>query len=315
MNYIIFDMEWNQSSAENVKVPELSHGEIIQIGFMVLNEQLEILHREKLNIKPVCYTVMNKYVCALTGISQSDIDCGISFDSAVRRMAEFFGEETVIITWGDDDLPVLNENLKFHKISDIKLPPHYNLQRIFSMQTGSGARQTGLKTAIEHFNIEIDIQAHDALNDAYMTVLVARCLDIKKGISEYNDYKFPSKDKSSQQPWRSEQPLSSDAFPYTGNADGMGAFCGKIPVLCPVCSSEAEREAICRHGKSSFISAASCPEHGRFFLRYVLTNGIITLSCYKETGDFERIYRNRLRQREKRLRYKEIYKKSKTEKR
>ena len=43
MNYIIFDMEWNQSSADNVKVPELSHGEIIQIGFMVLDEQLEIV--------------------------------------------------------------------------------------------------------------------------------------------------------------------------------------------------------------------------------------------------------------------------------
>ena len=314
MNYIIFDMEWNQSSAQNVKTAELSHGEIIQIGFMVLNEQLVILHREKLNIKPVCYTVMNKYVCALTGISQSDIDCGISFEAAIRRMAEFFSEETAIMTWGDDDMPVLNENLKFHKISDIKIPPHYNLQRIFSMQTGSESRQTGLKTALEHFNIEIDIQAHDALNDAYMTVLVARCLDINKGISEYNDYKFPKKDKSAQQPWRCEKPLSSDVFTYTGNADGMAAFCGKIPALCPECSGEADREAICRHGKSSFISAGSCPEHGRFFLRYVMTNDIITVSCYKETEAFERIYRNKLRQKEKRLKYKEIYKKGKTEK-
>lgn len=315
MNYIIFDMEWNQSSADNVKVPELSHGEIIQIGFMVLNEQLEILHSEKLNIKPVCYTVMNKYVCALTGISQKDIDCGISFEGAVRRMAGFFKEETAIITWGDDDLPVLNENLKFHNISDIKLPPHYNLQRIFSMQTGSVARQTGLKTAIEHFSIETDVQAHDALNDAYMTLLVARRLDIKKGILEYNDYKFPGKDKSAQQPWQIEKPLSSDSFPYRGNGDGMGAFCGKIPAICPVCSSETDREAICRHGKSSFISAASCPEHGRFFLRYVMEKSEITVSCYKETESFERVYRNRLRQKEKRLRYKEIYKKSKTGKR
>ena len=315
MNYIIFDMEWNQSSSQNAKVPELSHGEIIQIGFMVLNEQLEILHREKLNIKPVCYTVMNKYVCALTGISQRDIDCGVSFEDAVRRMAEFFKEETAIITWGDDDLPVLNENLKFHKISDIKLPPHYNLQRIFSMQTGTGARQTGLKTAIEHFDIDTDVQAHDALNDAYMTVLVARRLDIKKGISEYNNYKFPGKDKSSHQPWLSEKPLSFDEFAYSGNMDGMGAFCVNIPAICPVCSSEADREAVCRHGKNSYISAASCHEHGRFFLRYVLSGSIITLSCFKETEDFERIYRNRLRQKEKRQKYKEIYKKSKTEKR
>lgn len=315
MNYIIFDMEWNQSSAENVKTAELSHGEIIQIGFIVLNEQLEILHKEELNIKPVCYTVMNKYVCALTGISQNDIDSGISFEAAIRRMAEFFVGETAIMTWGDDDMPVLNENLKFHKITDIMLPPHYNLQRIFSMQTGSGARQTGLKTALEHFSIETDIQAHDALNDAYMTVLVARCLDIKKGVSEYNNYKFPQKDKSVQQPWLYEKPLSRDDFSYTGNADGMGAFCGKIPALCPECSSESEREAVCRHGKNSFISAASCPEHGRFFLRYVLKNGVITLSCYKATEAFERIYSNRLRQREKRLRYKEIYKKNKTEKR
>ena len=43
MKYIVLDMEWNRPERKNrlVKTPLVLHGEIIQIGAVMLNEKLE----------------------------------------------------------------------------------------------------------------------------------------------------------------------------------------------------------------------------------------------------------------------------------
>lgn len=308
MKYIIFDLEWNQPSSAKEKVEGMVHGEIIQIGFLVIDSGMNISHREEIMIKPVCYTTMHKYVSVLTGIKQCDIDKGTDFKSAICRMAEFFDDETVIITWGDDDMPLIADNLKYHGMNDFALPQHYNLQRIFSMQTGTNARQTGLKTAMEQLDICSDIQAHDALNDAYMTYLVAEKLDLIKGIADYGKFPLTAVDKSTQQPWNFENPLYTICQPYSGSPDALAAVCRKIPVHCHDCGKIITADII-RQGKLSFITLCKCEEHGVFFMRYELKSGQLTVSCYRSNETFERIYKNRVKQKEKKRLYKENYKK------
>lgn len=308
MKYIIFDMEWNQPSAENTKIAELTHGEIIQIGFFLLDDSLSVLHKEEFFIKPSCYKSMNKYVSALTGITQEDIDGGLPFSEAIEKMTRFFDEDTVIITWGDDDLPILRDNFRFHGIEDIKLPRHYNLQRIYSMQAGSEARQTGLKSALEALEITNEFQAHDALNDAYMTVLIAKKLELKKGIEDYGKYSFKKPDKSKQQPWISATPIKITETPYGGSIDGLVAYCMKNKPLCPICGEECERSPFCRQGKTTYITRIGCKEHESIYVRYELSDGALKESYYKETEDFKRVYSNKLKQKEKKLRYRELYK-------
>lgn len=308
MKYIIFDMEWNQPSAENTKVEKLTHGEIIQIGFFLLDDNMNTLHKEEFFIKPSCYKCMNKYVSALTGITQEDIDGGLPFSEAIVRMTKYFDEDTVIITWGDDDLPILKDNLSFHGIENLKLPKHYNLQRIFSMQTGSEARQTGLKNALEALGITNEFQAHDALNDAYMTVRIAEKLDLKKGVEDYGKYSFKKPDKTKQQPWISEKPIKTAEYHYDGSIDGLVAYCMKLKSSCPVCSAECERSTFCRQGKSTYITRISCVEHNCLYIRYELKDGALIESFYKETEDIKKAYNNKLRQKEKKLKYRELYK-------
>lgn len=310
MRYIIFDLEWNQPSSKKEKTDSLAHGEIIQLGFIVLDEALEIIRKDNIVIKPVCYKNMNKYVSALTGLSQSDIDRGISFSEAIRKMAEFFTDDTAIITWGDDDIPILKDNLKFHNITDITLPKHYNLQRIYSSQTQAENAQTGLKTAIESFGIDIDIQAHDALNDAYMTVLIARKLDLEKGMAEYGTVTVVKQTKSSQQPWFYNKPLYYTSSAYTGGFDGMAAHCRKIPFFCPVCGKPLSLQELCKQGKTSFISSADCEHDNGYFVRFILKENKISTTFFKSNTDFERVYNNRLKQKEKRSKYRAFYKKS-----
>ncbi len=308
MNYIIFDMEWNQPSSPKEKNHALIHGEIIQIGFFVLNSKLEIMHKEDLLIKPVCYPVINKYVAILTGITQEVLDTGSTFCEAVHRMSEFFSDDTVLFTWGDDDMPILRENMKFHGITDISLPMHYNLQRFFCAQTDTPSRQIALKTAAEHFSINLDVQAHNALNDAYLTLKVAQKLDIPRGISEYAKYSLPKNEKNSQQPWLTAKVLFLIEQEFCGQFDGMAAFCRKISLRCPECGSELKLNSLCRHGKSAFVTTAFCDKHGGYFIRYELKDEIITTSVYTLNEAFERLYRGRLRKKEKRERYKQIYK-------
>lgn len=308
MNYIIFDMEWNQPSSPKEKNHALIHGEIIQIGFFVLNDNLEVLHKEDILIKPVCYPVINKYVAILTGITQELLNTGITFNTAIHRMAEFFRDDTVLFTWGDDDMPILRENMKFHGITDIALPMHYNLQRFFCAQTDTPSRQIALKTAAEHFNIEPDVQAHNALNDAYITLLVAKKLNIPLGIAEYAKYSLPKNEKNSQQPWLTAKVLFLIEQEFHGQFDGMAAFCRNIAIRCPECGAELKLNSLCRHGKSAFVTTAFCDKNGGYFIRYELKNEHTITSVYALNEAFERLYRGRLRKKEKRDRYKQIYK-------
>ena len=311
MNYIIFDLEWNQPSGME-RSKEMPHGEIIQIGFIVTNDSLELLHREELTIKPEFYRNMNPYVSTLTGITQADIDAGIGFAPAMARMSEYFGEDTALITWGDDDMPILHENIDFHGLFEIELPGHYNLQRIFAAQTGTDRRQIALKTAAEALGITDEIKAHDALNDAYMTYLIAKRLDIAKGIETYAAE--PSvKKKKIVQPWEAVLPLCTANYPEKIKPGTLSVSCKKVRMCCPKCGNIVTGGEKVRQGKNSYVSTAVC-SCGKRFLRYSLSGGILNVACFEMTSEFEKIYRSRLKVREKNARHREAQRRAAAEK-
>ena len=304
MNYLIFDLEWNQPSGSG-KSPALPHGEIIQIGFLAVNESMEITHRGEINIKPVVYKKMNPYVSTLTGIKQSDIDAGVPFTEAFARMSGFFSPETALITWGDDDMPILRDNLKYHGISDSVLPIHYNLQRIFASQTDSKMRQTGLKSALEALEITEEMKAHDALNDAYMTYLIAAKLDMTLGIAKYAAF---SEETAAKKPvWDCTEPAFAVKLGYEKNPAAFAGECRKLHICCPSCGKELEAADIFRQGKNAFVAASCCGCRDRLFVRYELKNGNITVSAFEMTKEFEQVYSARVRSKEKREKRREIY--------
>lgn len=305
MTYIIFDMEWNQPSSQKEKNPALLHGEIIQLGFFIVNEDMEIIGKARLTVKPVCYPIMNKYVSLLTGITQEAADGGLTFREAIASMSEHFSKDTVLFTWGDDDMPILRENMAFHEI-DIPLPRHYNLQRIFCAQTNTPQRQIGLKTAAELLEITPDIQAHDALNDAYVTFLIAKKLKLSEGIAQYNSYSAKPSSRS-QAHWAVCQPSVRVEVPFNGQFDGMAAFCRNITIPCPECGETIKYETLCRHGKPAFITMGSCEKHGDFFVRFELNGEKICTSAFRSDKTFEGLYKTRLRHKEKREKYRRIY--------
>lgn len=308
MDYIIFDLEWNQP-VNSAKSPEMPHGEIIQIGFIAVSGSFDITHREELMIKPVIYRKMNPYVSTLTGIKQSDIDGGLTFADAFGRFAEHFGGDTVLITWGDDDMPILRENLAYHGIDISVLPKHYNLQRIFAAQTDSHARQTGLRTAAGALGITEEMKAHDALNDAYLTYLIAAKLDIPRGIETYTE-PAPEPSHKEQPPWETEKPAFTVKSAFPGNPSGMANECRRLHYCCPKCGKDFLGTEPVRHGKNSFVGIGECRCAGALFFRYSLKDGFIRISAFRMTDELDMIYKARLSSREKREKRRELFRKT-----
>ncbi len=179
MNYIVFDLEWNQPLIKEDKInePVKLNGEIIQIGAIKLNDSFEIIDTFDIMIRPVYYTQMNSKVRRLTGISQEDIESGVSFPEAYRRFSAFCGDDFCYMTWGGDDIGILLSNIMIHQIPTYPLPGTYNLQRIYGRQIAKTKKQISLEDAVSNLG-EPPYQAHNALSDAMSTALVCKHLDI-----------------------------------------------------------------------------------------------------------------------------------------
>lgn len=197
MNYIVLDMEWNQpfNKKRMVKKPLLLHGEIFEIGAVKLDSDLKITDSFRITIRPKYYKKVLKNIIKLTGVSDEDLQYGFEFPSAFRYFEKWCGEDFVFLTWGDDDIGMLKDNLILHELSTEWIPQSYNVQVIFNSQITKSNHSLSLSKAIEAIG-EDEFQAHKALNDAKSTALICQRLDMEKGIAEYHTLKKQMKSGS-----------------------------------------------------------------------------------------------------------------------
>lgn len=181
MNYIVFDMEWNQprTKEEMIKEPIRLCGEVIQIGAVKADENGNVLDTLEIMIHPVYYTKMHAKVRKLTGIDNEAIKEGIPFNEAYERFMNFCGDDFCFMTWGNDDIGIILSNMKIHGISTDDFPVCYNLQRIYGKQIAKTKNQVSLEDAIEALE-EPSYLAHNALNDAVSAARVLKHLDIER---------------------------------------------------------------------------------------------------------------------------------------
>ena len=194
MYYITLDLEWNQAYAQKAlavqrQLSSRLRGEVIQIGAVKLDKNMRICGSYQIIVKPRYFKKIHKHVSELTGITQEQMDVGTPLTEASESFKKWCGEDFAFLTWGPDDIPMLKENFHVNSLESDWLMNTYDLQQIFSRQTDGAAKQRSLEYAMEHFEIPMNLPAHDALNDAYFTALVAQKLDVAEGIRTYNDFK------------------------------------------------------------------------------------------------------------------------------
>lgn len=175
MNYIIFDLEFNQkytdkSNAEAVN--DLLPFEIIQIGALKLSENFETVSTFNTLVKPTVHKAIHPFIENLTGINDNKVSIYKSFPEIYEDFIRFIGEDKIVLcVWGTVDIKELLRNIKFHE-----LPPLSNFKFYIDVQQYaskyfkfSKALRIGLKNAAEILNIPIKNEFHDAFNDAYYT--------------------------------------------------------------------------------------------------------------------------------------------------
>lgn len=185
MKYIVIDMEWNRPEQRSrlVKEPIVLHGEIIQIGAVMLNEELDEIDSFEVKVRPKFYTRMNRKVEELTGITDKDLEDGLLFPDAINKFKDWCGKDSVLLTWGPCDVEMLEDNLIAHEMDYSWIPEEFDAQLMFDFQETMEDKNYSLDYAMYYFNLR-GIKAHDALNDARDTAAVIRKLDLKDFIRE-----------------------------------------------------------------------------------------------------------------------------------
>ncbi len=185
MNYIVMDLEWNQSNtryrAERNGVR--LEGEIIEIGAVRVNGEMEILERYCAFVKPECYQKMNGRVAELTDITTDMIHAGRPFREVMAEFLDWCGEDE-FLTWSENDILMIEDNRLFHGMDIENLPRCYDTQLLFDDQITQEDRSFALSYAMWKFGIKPE-RSHDALNDAINTVEVLKRLDLSEGFEEY----------------------------------------------------------------------------------------------------------------------------------
>lgn len=187
MNYIIVDLEWNNTYC---KKKNGFLNEIIEIGAVKLDENLQTVDTFSMFIKAQLGKKLHTRVKELTNITNDDISGGTPFSQAMALFRKWSsGEDTVILTWGDTDVRVLVENFKyFNGINFVPFLKNYiNLQKYAqAFMNISKADQIGLSAAAEKLGLVTEnYSLHRALDDSLLTADIFRVIFNPTMIASY----------------------------------------------------------------------------------------------------------------------------------
>lgn len=182
MNYIVMDLEWNQSAKGKQFSEDHFPFEIIQIGAAKVNEKLDIVGEWQCTIKPQVYTKLQNTVKKILGITENDLANGTDFVSGVTEFLEWCGEDYTFVTWGSIDITELRRNMKFYDVPENFPKPllYLDLQKLYSINFSDGKTRMNLKSAIDEQGIKGDEHYHSAMSDARYTAKIMKKLDFDR---------------------------------------------------------------------------------------------------------------------------------------
>lgn len=200
MNYIILDLEWNQSNTGKEEVTKVLPFEIIEIGAIKLNSGREKIDEFSRLIKPQVYHEMHRITGKLIHLQMEELADGIPFEEVMEEFRRWCGEEYIFCTWGPLDLTELQRNIRYYRLKPLSDGPirFLDVQKLFSIAYEDRKLRRTLEYAVDYLEIEKDIPFHRAFDDAYYTAKVLAMLD-EQVLENYSfDVFHLPKDKQSE---------------------------------------------------------------------------------------------------------------------
>ncbi len=170
-NLLFLDLELNQPS-----------NKIIQIGWVITDRALNALYASCLTIN--CEEAIDPFITNLTGITQGNVNTGLPLNLAYEQLrssvAQFPGTFRNPVTWGGGDSELLRTQLGL----DVEDPNWLFGRRwidaktlFISWRLANGRHPSGsLSKALKNFGMEFVGTPHNALDDAYNTMLIYKRL-------------------------------------------------------------------------------------------------------------------------------------------
>lgn len=264
MNYIVFDLEWNQSPrgkyGENKKIPF----EIIEIGAVKVNDSGKIIDEYSCIIRPKVYKDIHYKIHELTSLSMSDLKKGRRFTDATSDFIKWCGEDYMFCTWGSIDITELQRNMAFYHMPLLTPPVYFfDLQKAFSIQFEDGKITRSLEYAVEHLGIPLGPDFHRASDDAYYTALVLNMLD-KSIVKHYFSIDYFQNPKTSVD----EINITFDTYSkfvskeFESKTDAM-LDKTVLSTVCYKCGRRTKKKIRWFSDNSKiYYCLANCPEHG-----------------------------------------------------
>lgn len=269
MNYIVFDLEWNQSNTG--KEPECAEipFEIIDIGAIRLNDDMMMIGEFNQLIKPQIYDQMHHITSKIIHLHMQDLKRGKPFPEVMEDFLDFSSKECIYCTWGPLDLYELQRNMRFYGMEPLGNGPlkYLDIQKLYSLAFEDGKKRLALETAVDALNMEKDIPFHRAFSDAYYTAKVMALLP--KEVFEFVSFDtfFTPQDK------KSEVKIQFSTYQKYITRE----FCDKHTAMedreisstkCYICHKNMKKKVrwFSPNVGKHYYSIAYCPEHG--YIKY-----------------------------------------------
>lgn len=187
MKHIVIDLEMNPIS-RNSQVRRMCSREIIEIGAVMLDENLREISAFRTYVKPEYSDRIAGKISALTGIKYEMVENAPVFNDALRMFTKWClksEDEVTIYAWSESDYNQITKEVttKEYKMSEDELSLLVN--RWFDFQYEFDAnlgfqKKVSLKMALHMAGIDFSGREHDALDDARNTAELLQIFKDKK---------------------------------------------------------------------------------------------------------------------------------------
>lgn len=264
MQYVVLDLEWNQPlshlSSAFRKVGDRLMFELIQIGAVKLDEKRRLIGSFSRLIAPEHYMKLHPRIRRITGISQDELRDAPRFAEAFEQFADWCGEDYVLLTWGSDDISVLQQNIDFFRVTR-PLAPMYDLQRLYSSLNDSNKEHKGLQAAMKAYEVaESDEHPfHNAVDDAYYTARVFQRFPEAEAVLN-----FPQKPRPIGKAKPRGRTKTSDLAIRSEQEYFLSPAAMRVP--CPTCGKLSHVPEGYVPQRSKWVALADCADHGLIYV-------------------------------------------------
>ncbi len=274
MNYIVFDLEWNQCpQGKDFELASLPF-EIIEIGAVKLGEDLSYLDEFHVLVRPSVYRRLHYQTRRVIGITEKELQKGLYFKKAAEQFFAWCGkkgpeeeeESYRFCSWGPSDLEELQRNL-LHYHMEGKLPGpiiYEDVQKLFAIAYESRKDRRSLHYAVEFLEIPDEGGFHRALDDARYTAKVLRKIPLETVAGQYSIDCFQNpKDAADEISLRYDtyEKFISREFPVREEVMQAKDI---TDVHCFICGQKVRRSVawFSDSNRCNHLAVARCPEHG-----------------------------------------------------